>query len=183
MAEIKSTLELAMERTKKIAISGEEREEIKRKETLQKVTSLFHRYTEGHLPLNEILKEIERLEEKTKNTVKEGLRSQLIDTLSLISLNDEHERHLKLIESLENRNIDAVKQKLHGLLIQYRKEREKAKREARAQLLETLRREGISGSAVEPNIEMNQLWEKESAKLDHRYDIELKKIKEQLRGL
>ena len=71
MGEIKSTLELAMERTKRFAISNEEKAEIKRKEIMQKATSLFNRYLEGHLPLNEILKEIERMEEKTAKAVKE----------------------------------------------------------------------------------------------------------------
>ena len=64
-----------MERTKKFKISEKEREEIRRKEILQKVTSLFHRYREGHLPLNEILKEIERMEEKAAKMVKEDLLS------------------------------------------------------------------------------------------------------------
>ena len=89
MGEIKSTLELAMERTKKIAISEKEKEEIKQKEVLQKATSLFHRYREGHLPLNDILKEIERMEKKTAIMVKEILLSQWIDALSL---NDDDER-------------------------------------------------------------------------------------------
>jgi len=40
MAEIKSTLELAMERTKKITISEKEREEIKRKRIEKKVNGL-----------------------------------------------------------------------------------------------------------------------------------------------
>ena len=48
MAEIKSTLELALERTKKIAISEKEKEEIRRKKLLEKATGLFHRYREGH---------------------------------------------------------------------------------------------------------------------------------------
>ncbi len=76
MADIKSTLELAMERTKKMAISKEEREEIKEKESLQKVSSLFYRYKEGHIPLNEILREIEKMDEKTRPWVKENLLSQ-----------------------------------------------------------------------------------------------------------
>jgi len=83
MAEIKSTLELAMERTKKIAISKEERKEIKQKEILHKINGLFRRYMEGHLSLNEILKEIERMDEKTRPTAKEILLSQWIDALSL----------------------------------------------------------------------------------------------------
>ena len=109
MGEIKSTLELAMERTKKFAISEKEKEEIKQKEVLQKATSLFHRYREGHLPLNGILKEIEKMEKKTAIMVKEFLLSQWIDALSL---DDDDERIFKGIESLKGRSIDEVKQKI-----------------------------------------------------------------------
>jgi len=56
MAEIKSTLELALERTRRISISQEEKEEIKRKETLKKATGIFHRYMEDTLSLNELLR-------------------------------------------------------------------------------------------------------------------------------
>jgi hypothetical protein len=103
MAEIKSSLELAMERTKRMAISQEEREEIKRRGIVQKANSLFHRSMEGHLPLNEILREIERMDEKTRPMVKEILFSQWIDSLSL---NGENEKLLGMIESLKGREID-----------------------------------------------------------------------------
>jgi hypothetical protein len=42
MGEIKSTLELALERTKKFAISEREKEEMKHQEIFRKATSLFH---------------------------------------------------------------------------------------------------------------------------------------------
>jgi len=180
MAEIKSTLELAMERTKKFAISEKEKEEIKQKEVLQKATSLFHRYREGHLPLNEILKEIERMEEKTGTTVKKLLLSQWIDGLSL---DDDDERILKGIESLEQRSIDEVKQKFHHLLSQYQSEKERIKEEVMVQFKEVLRREGIYGSAVEPKPEGAELWQKEKEKLDQSYKIKLEEIKRQLRRL
>jgi len=57
-----------------------------------------------------------------------------------------------------------VKRKLHPLLSQYRKT-------------------GIDGSAVEPNIEVSELWERESGIMDRLYGIKLKEIKEQLRAL
>jgi len=44
MAEIKSTLEIALERTKKITISEKEKEEIRQKKLLEKAKGLFHRY-------------------------------------------------------------------------------------------------------------------------------------------
>jgi myo-inositol-1-phosphate synthase len=180
MAEIKSTLELAMERTKKISISKEEREEIKGKEILQKVNGLFHRYMEEHIPLNEILREIERMDEKTRTMVKEILLSQWIDALSL---NEEDERLLRGIEALKGKEIDEVKEKFHHLLSQCRNEKEKIKEEEKAKSEEVLRREGIYGSAVEPNVEGSQHLEKELGNLDHLYEVKLKELKEHLRTL
>jgi hypothetical protein len=180
MGEIKSTLDLAMERTKEISISQEEREEIKRKEILQKVTGLSNRYREGRLSLNEIQKEIERMDQKTEKAVREALLSQWIDALSLA---DEDERLLKGVESLKNRDVDEVTQKLHHLIIEYQGEKEKVKQEAKTQSIKALRSEGISGSAVEPNIAGSELWEDELKKLDHHYRVKLEEIKDQLRSL
>ena len=176
MAEIKSTLELAMERTKKIAISGEEREEIKQKEILQKATGLFHRYTEGSLSLKEVEKEIGRLEEVTRIVVKEILLSRWAEALSL---SGENERLLMGIESLKGRTVDPLREKVHDLLSRYREEKEKVKKEVRDRWVEALRREGIYGSAVDPSIEADPLWKKELEKLDHQYGIKLDKMKEQ----
>jgi len=180
VGEIKSSLELAMERTKKFAISEKEKEEIKQKEILQKATSLFHRYREGYLPLYEIQKEIDRMEEKAANTVKEALLSRWIGALSL---NEEDERLFKGIEWLKERKPEELKQKFLRLLSQYQKEKEGVKEKVQVQLSEILRRDGISGNAVEPKIEGSELWEKEHKKLDHPYQTKLEEIKEQLRSL
>jgi hypothetical protein len=179
MGEIKSTLELVMERTKKFAISEKEKEEMKQKEVLQKATGLFHRYREGHLSLNEILKQIEKMEKKIAITVRESLLSQWIDALSL---DDDDERILKGIESLKQQSIKEVKQKFHHLLSQYQGEKEKVKEKVKVQFTEALRKDGIYGSALEPKIEGGELWKKENEKLDHSYGLKLEEIKEQLRG-
>lgn len=180
MSEIKSTLELALERTKRMAISEEEKEEIRRKEIFRKGSGLFHRYREGHLPLNETLKEIEKIDAKTRARVKEALLSQWIDALSLT---DGNERLLKGIEALKHREIEGVKEKLHLLLSHYQKEKEKILEEVKTRWIETLRKEGIDGSAVEPNIESGDLWKKEREKLEQRFGEALEKIKEELRSL
>ncbi len=180
MGEIKSTLELAMERTKKFAISEKEKEEMKQKEVLQKATGLFHRYREGHLSLNEILKQIEKMEKKTAATVKELLLSQWIDALSL---GNGDERILKGIESLKGRSLDELKQKFHYLLSQYQVVKGTIKEEVRVQFTKDLRRDGIYGSAVEPKLEGGELWKKENEKLDQLYKVKLEEIKEQLKVL
>ena len=155
MGEIKSTIELAMERTKKFALSDKEKEEMKQKEVLQKAGSLFHRYRDGHLSLNEVLKEVEKMEEKKATTVKKSLLSQWIDVLSL---NDDHERTLKGIEALNRQSLDEVKRKFHGLLFQYQGEKETLKEKTNLRLTEALKKEGIYGSAVEPRLEGSVSW-------------------------
>ncbi len=180
MGEIKSTLELAMEKTKKFAISETEREEIKKKEVLEKATRLFHQYLEGYLPLNDILKQIERMEKKTAATVREFLLSQWIDALSL---DGEKERILKGVESLGQRNIDEVKQEFRRLASQYQEEKEKVEEKVKSQRREVLKKEGIYGSAVEPKLDGDELWERENEKLVHCYKTTLDEIKERLRGL
>jgi hypothetical protein len=180
MAEIKSTLELALERTKKFTLSEKEKEEIKQKEISERATSLFHRYRDGHIPLNEVQKEIERMDKKTAGMVKENLLSQWIDALSL---NEEGERLLKGIGLLKNGKIDERGEEFDHLLSQYREEKEKARQGAKALLAEALRKEGIDGDAVEPNVEGSSLWKEECEKLDRVYGVKLEKLKEQLRAL
>jgi hypothetical protein len=180
MGEIKSTLELAMERTKKIAISEKEKEEIRQREILQKATGFFHQYREGRLSLNDVLKEVERMERKTATTVKEYLLSHWIDALSL---DDDNERILKGVESLKEKGIAEVKQRFDRLLCQYQREKEKVKEKAGVQLIETLKKDGIWGSAVEPKLEGSELWKKDNENLDGSYLIKLDEIKEQLRRL
>ncbi len=180
MGEIKSTLELAMERTKRLAVSEKERDEIKQKEVLQKATSLFHRYREGRVSLNDLLKEIERMEAKTAMTVKEHLLSQWIDALSL---DEDNGRVLKGVESLTGKGIDQAKQRLRYLLSQYQNEREQIRKKAEIQLIEALKKEGIWGGAVEPKLEGSDIWKKENETLTQSYRIRVEEIREELRSL
>jgi hypothetical protein len=180
MAEIKSTLELALERTKKMAISEKEKEEIRQKKLLEKAKGLFHRYRQGHASLNELQKEIERMDEKTSAAVKEFLLSQWLDALSF---KDENERLLKGIEWLKNGRIEEVRERFRQLFSQYREEMQKTKHEVRTQLEEALKREGIEGSAVEPNVNGNLLWKEALEKLDHLYGVKLEEIRKRLRNL
>jgi hypothetical protein len=180
MAEIKSTLELALERTKKMTISDKEKEEIRQKKLLEKAKGLFHRYREGHAPLSELQKEIERMDEKTSAAVKEFLLSQWINALSF---KDEDERLIKGIEWLKNSHIEEVRERFGHLSSQYREVKENTKHEVRIRLEEALKREGIMGSAVEPNVEGSPLWKEAVEKLDHRYGEKLDEIRKQLRIL
>jgi len=182
MGEIKSTVELAMERTQRLRISDEEKMEIKQKERMQKASGLFNRYVEGHLTVNEILKEIKRLDPETAKTVKESFFSQLVDALSL---NGGAERLIEGIEALKQQasDFEKIRQKLFHLLSRHQKEKEKLEREATIQAMETLRMEGIYGSAVEPNMEGSENLKNKFEDLAAGSGAVLEGIKQQLRAL
>ena len=180
MAEIKSALELAMERSKRFAISDQERDEIKRREIEQKATSLFHRYLEGHLSLHEILKEIERTEEKTRVVIKETLLSHWIDALSL---QEEDERLLKGIEALMGRSLDEIREKLHRLSSGYSKEKERAHQKASEEMAVELKGMGIYGSAVEPNVTGSEVLKSLFERMDRACQDQIREVKEALRNL
>ncbi len=116
MGEIKSTLELALERTRNLSMTPEERKEIKRQEVLKKATGLSHRYMEGHVPLREVLREIERMTDQEKSKVKKVLLSQWMEALSLES---DHERLFDGIESLRGMKVPKVREKFQLLVVDY----------------------------------------------------------------
>jgi hypothetical protein len=112
--------------------------------------------------------------------VKEYLLSHWIDTLSL---EDDNDRILKGVESLKGKSIAEVKQRFDRLFSQYQKEKEKVKEKTGVQLVETLKKDGIWGSAVEPKLEGSELWKEEKENLGRSYRTTLEEIKEQLKQL
>ena len=180
MAEIKSTLELAMERTKKMSISEDEKEAIRRKEIVQKATGMFHRYLQDHMSLDEVVKEIERMEDKAGTTIREYLCSKWIDA---VSVDLENEKFLRGIESLKGGRADDARQRLESLRSDYEKEKDQARQKIGARLEEALRREGVHGSAVVPHIEGSREWKERIGAVENAFKEKIEVVKEVLRRL
>jgi len=180
MAEIKSTLELALERTRRISISQEEKEEIKRKETLKKATGIFHRYMEDTLSLNELLREIERIEEKERPMVRDALLSRWIDA---ISLEAENEKLLRGIESLKGQNVDEIRWKLEVLRSEYERRELEAEQKVEIHLTEALRKEGIHGTAVVPRVKKSREWKERTRSVAQGLQGKVEACKEALKKL
>jgi hypothetical protein len=180
MGEIKSTLELALERTRKLAMTQEEREEIKRQELLKKATGLSHRYMEGHVPLHEILREIERMTGQEKSKVKKLLLSLWMEALSL---ENDHERLFDGIESLRGMKVSDVREKFQLLVSEYQVERKKAEQDIERQVIEELKMEGISGAAVVPRLEGNPKWKERTQAMNALFRKRVEEVREALAKL
>ena len=180
MAEIKSALELAMEKSKKYVISDEERDRIREKEILQKAMGLFHRYKEGHLSQSEMMREIEKMDKKMRERVKEVLLLQSVDTLSL---EEDAERLFSVFESIKGRSLNDVKEEFQNLRSIYQNEIEEARQKLSLQLVEALKDEGIDGDAVEPNMEGSEDWKGRVEEVNRSHREKLNEIKDALKRL
>ena len=180
MAEIKSTLELALERTRGMVISEAEKQEIKKKERSQRAMGFFHRYREGTVLLTELLREIDKMEGETAERVKEILLVRWIDA---ISLGGENEKILRGIEALKGKPVRTAQEKLDRLLAQCQGKKDAFEREQTTKMLENLKKEGIHGDAIVPNIQGSTTWKIFSEALERDFQKKIQEVKEDLKTL
>jgi len=180
MGEIKSTLELALERTRKLSMTQDEKDEIKRQELLKKAMGLSRRYTEGHAPLREIVREIERMSDQEKIKVRKTLLHQWGETLSIES---DYERLFEGIESLRGMKVSGLREKFQLLVSEYQVERKKTERDIERQIIEDLRKEGFSGTAVVPRLEGNPRWRERTQAINAFFHKRVEEIRVALKQL
>jgi len=167
VAEIKSTLDLVMEKVRKLEITPEEREEFHRKEEEEKARGIFSRYLKGRGERIEALRE--ELS-KTPESVKRALVSLICQEFSFPSPSE------NWIEALELLKGKGIGEKVRGVVERYRKEREEETERVKGELRRMLSKRGIRGDAVDPNPETHPSWEKSLKGLEEKAREELKEI-------
>jgi hypothetical protein len=145
VAEIKSTLDIVLERTKNLIMTEEEKASLQRKELAGKITGWLGKYLDGLMDMEAIRKEMTSMEEKSRKNSRHILKSLVLDRLDP---REDAEKILDLLEGIlgESREpyLDAMGKLKNTMVAE------------RSQFAESLRRElsdrGIAGSAVTPNL-------------------------------
>ncbi len=147
MGEIKSTLDLVLERTKHLSLSDKEKKARQEKEFSDHLNGLLQKYQDGILTLEDVLKEARALAKDF------GLEMGpvLLDlAFARLDFDKENAPFLELIRKVMGAGTGGIEE----VLGQYRKARDAALDKALAAAAKTLdRQHQISGSAVLPNPE------------------------------
>ncbi len=151
MSEIKSTLDLIMERTKNLTLSDDEKKEIKRKELEERVRGWVQRYVDGTLLHSTFEKEIAGEIEKDLNLMKDILRE---DITGRLDPDEDNDRLLAILETYVGIKRDVFVEKLDN----FRSKADAEQMRMEDQLKARLTDEGIMGSAVTPNINKDPQW-------------------------
>jgi len=173
MTEIKSTLDIIMEKAKKFSVTEEEKQGFKRQELEGKIKGLVQKDLDGILDSERFQVEVVALQAKEKDLVDQILKEEVVGRIELGSNN---EALLRMLENVSGPAWATVRK----VLADFEKKGEKQNKSRRNDLLEGLKEKGISGSAVLPNLDADAEWLR--AKTETRRRLQ-EKIRERLKSL
>jgi hypothetical protein len=177
VAEIKSAVELAMEKTKGLHLSNQEKEKLKEEEFHSKAQGLVNRFLEVDFHLKEVEKELSKYDPHRRKQMETLMLHYLSETIQLDRDNDLSFQGIEAFHEKSQSTIGKIRDLIEG----YRKRKEKEYQKAEKDLQAELERLGISGSAVQPKVEGSREWEEALAKFKPPFEDQLRLLKEELR--
>ena len=168
MAEIKSTLDIIMERTKNLTMTTEEKASLRRKEAEDKARGWIQRYLDGLMDPDHLKSEFGK--ELPANPELTGiLRSQVLDS---IKLNEDNSRLLIIL-----RDILAIDTKdIESEIESAKRELEFLREKRTAVIAEDLKKKKIYGSAVVPNPDRDRVLQEILTRAEPELRAQLKSL-------
>ena len=151
MGEIKSTLELVMEKTKGLTLSEKEKRQRKRQEKNDLLRGLLQKYQDRRLNLDQLRKEFEKLKRGIEGM--DGL--MLLQTFSRIQPGEDNSPLISVLRDIFQLNVARLESTLERYENSIRKAAEYRTAEIRKDLSQI---QLIQGSAVVPNLEVDRDW-------------------------
>ena len=173
MAEIKSTLDIIMEKAKRFSVTEEEKQGFKRQELEGKIKGLVQKAFDGVMGQEKLQVELAALQTRDKDLVDQILKEEVV---SRIDLDANSEALLKMLENVSGPTWDAVRK----VVAEFEKKSEEQKDSRRKILLENFKKKGISGSAVLPNIDADPEWLRTKSEMRRQLQ---ERIREQIKSL
>jgi len=151
MAEIKSTLEIIMERAKGLTITDEEKMEFRRKEMTGRVKGLIQKFVDGYMDDERLRVEVAAVEKEDKDMLNQIL---IKDSISRIKPGEDNKPVLDVLEKTTGEDTGPIR----NFLAKFESSLEKERSSQEKALRKRLRKNGITGSAVIPNLNADPEW-------------------------
>jgi hypothetical protein len=169
VGEIKSTLDLVLEKTRNLTLSEEEKLDLARDELDKKIRGIAGKYLDNLLPLNRIKDELETMESSGPDFPSKLFTVHLLAHVDL-------DVDISAILSALKEVVGFDTAPLAALQEEYKAEKEKAQRSFAEDALSALNERGVSGSAVVPNLDGIPQWVQFQRDLSERYRERLEAI-------
>lgn len=177
MTEIKSTLDIVMEKTKGLRLTEEDKERFREEELSREAKGLCRLYMDGQLDWEAVETDFQGQEDRDRPIMKKAFYNHLLQSIDIGSYNDLAAR---AIGALSNGKARETLKKINDLSSAFFKARQKKQKKIRPALWAKLAKKGISGSAVEPNVNDSQEGKEMEKELAMEYRGKLNELKERL---
>ncbi len=158
MGEIKSTLDISMEKTRGLTLSDDEKRAFHEEETQKKVSGMLRRYLDGQLREKRFAEEFKGVAENDRESALRVLRQACVKRMDPLGDNGPVLSLLKGAAGMDTAPVELV-------LTQGRRELEEKQADLTEALREKYTARGISGSAVIPNPESDPEWRRLSSEI------------------
>ncbi|MEN6622538.1 MAG: hypothetical protein ABFD50_13415 [Smithella sp.] len=152
MGEIKSAIELAMERTSHMSLSKEEKAKQKKADFEKMLNGALQHYSDGLFSIDDLRDRIKEIQTELKTSNDQLIKKSV---LNQIDPEGDNERWLDLLSVFE----PAFHVSLQNILSDYHEQETKLSDAAKSQIIERLAQNGITGSAVVPNPEKDPSYQ------------------------
>lgn len=158
MAEIKSTLDLVMERTRGLSMTDKEKKEMKDKELSGKVQALLERYSNDYMGLKWLKTELNNMGKENDPKIGKSLKIEILERLSP---NGDSDKLLEALEGVLGVRTDVYRE----IIAEYNKVLMQRRDKFSEKMTADLCVQSISGSAIIPNIEADPGWKADLEKM------------------
>jgi hypothetical protein len=178
MAEIKSAIELAMEKTKNLVIDSKEREEMAVKEIEDKVKAVIRRFTEEMIDHEDAAKELNKIQADSalKRTI---IINNLVDQFDV---HKDNERLFALFHALEIDLPQTIRGEFEKLNEKFREEVGDREVAIQKRIKDILAGLDITGSAIEPNLDAWEEWHEEIKRTSNIFEKRIEELKDKVKA-
>ena len=171
MGEIKSTLDLVMEKTMHLSLSSEEKRELAVQEVENRIRGMLQKYLDGILTPEALKSEYGSIEKDDKPSARHILTEEIVGRLDMLQDNGTLLEVLGELGGFDTDGLNSVVDEYRG---NYRKAAGKRSEEIKTILAGEC---GISGSAVVPNLTADEQWRREEREIRLRFEERLDRVK------
>ena len=162
MGEIRSTLDIIMEKARDVEVTDEDKAAFLKRDVEGKIKGFVQKALDGFIDAEGLHSEIRALARDRYEVALSVLKSEC---LSRMAPDADNRELLEILSRVAGFDTSPVEK----LLLEYGKEREEKRAAREAALRQQLTDQGISGSAVNPNLKADPEWINESTEAKDRF--------------
>ena len=169
MAEIRSTLDIIMEKAQSLTVTDEDKKDFLEKEVQGRVKGLFQKYLDGFLSIDRFKTEMASFDREQRSVAEKEL---LAACLRAMTVEGDNRPSFELLDRILGYRTKPIL----NLVDEFREMQDKERNQKTIARIRVLKKWGVSGSAVIPNLMADRAWRDYLSHMAEKFQERLKSL-------